>query len=102
MTALEVGGELTASERPTIPVPEPRESGVRLKVTQLPIFAATVDVVVCDLSRDPRSESYIPQSPRAPMRSGSWPAQHGALAKCGGDADQNESPPSTSTVLALK
>ena len=90
-------GEL-ASERPTIPVPPPRESGVRLKVTQLATFAASVDVVVCDLSRDPRSESYTP--PRTPARSGLWPAQRGALATC--RADQNESPPSTSTVRALK
>jgi hypothetical protein len=86
MTALEVGGELTASERPTIPVPEPRESGVRLQVAQLPIAAATVDVVVCDLTRDPRSESYMPRP----------------LAKCAVLLDQNESPPSTSTVRALK
>jgi hypothetical protein len=98
MTALEVGGELAASDRPTIPVPPSRESGVRLKVERVPTFAATVDVVVCDLSRDPRSESYIP--PRAPSRSGMMPAQHGALARCG--SDQNESPPSTSTVRALK
>ncbi len=71
-----------ASERPTIPVPEPRESGIRLKVAQLPISGATVDVVLCDLSRDPRSESYIAKEAR--------------------DDDQNESPPSTSTVRALK
>ena len=96
-----------ASERPTIPVPEPRESGVRLKVAQLPIFAATVDIVVCDLSRDPRSESYIASSKRShktrtPRRSGLWPKDHDALAKCRDEADQNERPPSTSTVLALK
>ncbi len=95
-----------ASERPTIPVPEPRESGVRLQVAQLPICAATVDVVLCDLSRDPRSESYIPNVTRAPQRSGLWPAHHDALAKCRDeivpDADQKESPPSTSTVRALK
>ncbi len=76
-----------ASERPTIPVPEPRESGVRLQVAQLPICAATVDVVLCDLSRDPRSESYIPNVTRD---------------KVVPDADQKESPPSTSTVRALK
>lgn len=111
MTALEVGGELESelgsSERPTIPVPPPRESGVRLKVAQLATFAATVDLVVCDLSRDPRSEDYTPR--RTPVESGLWPAQRGAsgarslrgpLAKCA--TDQNESPPSTSTVRALK
>lgn len=95
-----------ASERPTIPVPEPRESGVRLKVAQLPICAATVDVVLCDLSRDPRSESYIPNATKTPRRSGLWPARLGVLAKCRDEIvprpDQNESPPSTSTVLALK
>jgi len=96
-----------ASERPTIPVPEPRESGVRLHVAQLPICAATVDLVVCDLSRDPRSESYIPsrardRSTRTPRRSGLWPKDHDALAKCEAEPAQNERPPSTSTVRALK
>ena len=98
------------SERPTIPVPEPRESGVRLQVAQLPICAATVDIVVCDLSRDPRSESYIFSShtaqardhSRTPRRSGLWTKDHDALAKCGDEPSQNERPPSTSTVLALK
>jgi hypothetical protein len=88
--ALEVGGELAASDRPTIPVPEPRESGVRLQIARVAFGAATVDIVVCDLSRDPRSESYI--APRIPNESGSWPSQR----------PQNDSPPSTSTVLALK
>ena len=92
-----------ASERPTIPVPEPRESGVRLQVAQLPICAATVDIVVCDLSRDPRSESYIPShKARTPRRSGLWPKDHDALAKCEAEPAQNERPPSTSTVRALK
>jgi hypothetical protein len=59
MHALEYEGELLPSERPTIPVPAPRESGVRLKVSQIAWPAATVDVVVCDLSRDPRSEDYL-------------------------------------------
>ncbi len=97
MTALEVWGEL-ASERPTIPVPPPRESGVRLKVERLALPAATLDVVVCDLSLDPRSEDYTP--PRKPARSGLWPARGPLLASCG--VDQNDSPPSTSTVRALK
>lgn len=58
MHALDVSGELLASERPTIPVPPPRDSGVRLKVERKAYYAATVDVVVCDLSRDPRSETF--------------------------------------------
>jgi len=49
---------LPIRERPTIPVP--RESGIRLQVERVPGPAATVDVVVCDLSRDPRSETFTP------------------------------------------
>jgi hypothetical protein len=49
------------NERPTIPVPAPRESGVRLRVARVPTGAATVDVVICDLSRDPRSEDFSPE-----------------------------------------
>ncbi len=95
MHALEFEGELLTSERPTIPVPPPRESGVRLKVARIAWSFATVDVVVCDLTRDPRSEDYVPtERARAPKRSGLF------LARC--SVDQNESPPSTSTVRALK
>ncbi len=53
------------NERPTIPVPAPRDSGVRLRVARVAYPAATVDVVLCDLSRDPRSESYSPPLTRA-------------------------------------
>ncbi|MBX3190365.1 MAG: hypothetical protein KF819_25420 [Labilithrix sp.] len=79
MHALDLHDELLPSDRPTIPVP--RESGVRLKVSRVAFSAATVDVVVCDLSRDPRSEYYVPKSERFV---------------------QNESPPSTSIVRALR
>jgi len=85
MHALDVEGELlSVNDRPTIPVPPPRESGVRLRVARrsMPMVAATIDVVVCDLSRDPRSEDYIAA---------------GEL-----DQPQNERPPSTSIVRALK
>ncbi|MBX3225075.1 MAG: hypothetical protein KF795_31450 [Labilithrix sp.] len=66
MHALEVEGEvldecLHPNDRPTIPVPAPRESGVRLMVARVPWSAVTVDVVICDLSRDPRSESFVPE-----------------------------------------
>ena len=67
MHALDLEGELRpANERPTIPVPAPRESGVRLRVARLsvPHVAATIDIVVCDLSRDPRSEEYTPDEQR--------------------------------------
>jgi len=67
MHALGVEGELlSVNDRPTIPVPPPRESGVRLRVARVPcpLFAATVDLVVCDLSRDPRSEAYVPDDQR--------------------------------------
>lgn len=87
MHALDVVGELLEQdERPTIPVPPPRDSGVRLRVTRMsvPLVAATVDVVACDLSRDARSEEYVPDEERA--------------AVCA----QNDRPPSTSIVRALK
>lgn len=60
MRALEVEGDLVDSERPTLPVPPPRESGVRLTMMRRAFHAATVDVVVCDLSRDPRSDDWTP------------------------------------------
>lgn len=87
---------LPACDRPTIPVPAPRESGVRLKVARVAYAAATVDVVVCDLTRDPRSDSFVPFVPFVP------PTPH--LARCGVVVDlfQNERPPSTSIVRALK
>ncbi len=88
MHALDFVGELLSeNERPTIPVPPPRESGVRLRVSRkaVPLVAATVDVVMCDLSRDPRSEDYALDGP---CESTTGP--------------QNERPPSTSIVRALK
>jgi hypothetical protein len=91
MHALEVEGELLASERPTIPVPPPRESGVRLTVTRVPYGVATVDVVVCDSRRDRRSEDYVDDPSPVPS--------FGAPPDCGAP---NEPPPSTSTVRALK
>jgi hypothetical protein len=85
MLAQEMFDELAPNDRPTIPVPAPLESGVRLKVERVSYAAATVDVVLCDLSRDPRSESY-PSTPASKLRNDL----------------QNERPPSTSTVRALK
>jgi hypothetical protein len=67
-----------ARERPTIPVP--RDSGIRLQVERVPGSGATVDIVVCDLRRDPRSEAY---------------AEHD-------DDDAPSPPPSTSTIRVLK
>lgn len=87
MHALDFVGELLSeNERPTIPVPPPRESGVRLRVSRkaVPLVAATVDVVTCDLSRDPRSEDCALDGP------------------CESTGSQNERPPSTSIVRALK
>jgi hypothetical protein len=87
MHALDFEGELLSqNERPTIPVPAPRESGVRLRVARVsvPPMVATVDLVVCDLSRDQRSEDYTPDDQREAFEA------------------QNERPPSTSIVRALK
>jgi len=76
--------ELQPNERSTIPVPAPLDSEVRLRVTRIPSFAATVELVVCDLTRDPRSESYIEPEARSYREL------------------QNDRPPSTSIVRALK
>lgn len=54
-------GGVSTSERPTIPVPAPRASGVRLRIERVAWPAATVDAVMCDLSRDPRSEDFAPE-----------------------------------------
>ena len=91
--------DLPASDRPTIPVPAPGESGIRLKVAQVAIFAATVDTVVCDLSRDPRSETYIAPAAEDGVRKKS--GAHLILC-CAVDQNESESPPSTSTIRALK
>lgn len=81
------GDALSPNERPTIPaVPPARDSGVRLTITRVPFAFATVDVVVCNLTRDPRSEDYAPRP---------------TVARTSG-ASQNERPPSTSIVRALK
>jgi hypothetical protein len=96
--------ELLASDRPTIPVPAPRESGVRLKVERVAYAAATVDVVVCDLSRDPRSEDHVSPDDRthAAHRSGFVPARCAPRFGAFAVVVQNERPPSTSIVRALK
>jgi hypothetical protein len=73
--------DLPITDRPTLPVPAPLESGLRLKVARVTYGVATVDVVVADLSRDPRSEDY---------------------AERGEEGPQNERPPSMSIVRALK
>ncbi len=52
--------ELGIHDRPTMPVPPPPfESGVRLGAVVISVTGATVDMVTADLSRDPRSESYV-------------------------------------------
>lgn len=87
MHALEIEGEvLPINDRPTIPVPAPRESDVRLRVARVsvPPVAVTVDLVMCDLSRDQRSEEYTPDEERD------------------GDDAQAERQPSLSNVRALR
>lgn len=67
MGALEVWREaLDQDDRPTMPVPEARESGVRLQVAKVAYGFAMIDAVVCDLSRDPRSEFYVQQQEARP------------------------------------
>jgi hypothetical protein len=61
--------EVPLNERPTLPVPAPRGSEVRVRLTRIPWSVATADIVACDRSRDPRSEDYA-----ARMLSGIAPA----------------------------
>jgi hypothetical protein len=89
------------SQRPTIPSPPPAiESGIRLSTMEFSAArGATVDVVLCDLRCDPRSEDFTEFADPSAQRSGFY-ASHGAE---GDDSDhQNERPPSTSIVRALK
>ena len=65
-----------------MPVPESRDSGVRLKVAKVAYGFAMLDVVVCDLTRDPRSESYV--------------------ARERPDAERGTCPPALANVRALK
>lgn len=61
--------EVPIAERETLPpptIPEPKASEVRLKAKRRYAFAV-VDIVTADLSRDPRSEEWIPAGePAAP------------------------------------
>ena len=52
------GEEIPLNERPTLPVPAPRESEVRIRTTRMPWPVATLDLVMCDRSRDPRTEEF--------------------------------------------
>ena len=73
MGVLEVWRDaLAEDDRPTMPVPEPRESGVRLKVAKVAYGSAMIDVVTCDLSRDRRSECFRDAN-REAARSGEKP-----------------------------
>jgi hypothetical protein len=59
---------LSPNDRPTLPGPAaPRESGVQRTMVRMPTSGATVDIVVCDLSRDPRSEEFLVEQ-RRPSR----------------------------------
>lgn len=62
------GVELGVHDRPTIPIPPaPFESGVRLGPKATVLIAVTVDLVTADLTRDPRSESWV-APPEADVR----------------------------------
>ena len=104
MHALDVEGELLACDRPTIPVPEARESGVRMAVERVACGAATIDVVTCDLTRDPRSEDYVPGARRRVMRSGRFPKRCIAPVPYGANVvvPKEEPPPSTSFIRGIK
>jgi hypothetical protein len=95
--------DLSPNDRPTIPVPPPRDSGIRLAVTRVPIGAATVDAVLCDLSRDPRSENWVGEgATQVEDELLSALADPDAAPSSDRLRDQNERPPSTSIVRALK
>ncbi len=61
--------EVPITERETLPpptIPEPKASEVRLRA-KLRYAFAVVDVVTADLTRDPRSEDWVPaRAPEAP------------------------------------
>lgn len=60
---------LDVHDRPTLPVPAPAyESGVRLAAVPISVLGATVDLVMADLTRDPRSESWIGAEGNEPKR----------------------------------
>lgn len=60
--------ELGVHDRPTIPIPPAAfESGVRLGPKATVLIAVTVDVVTADLTKDPRSEAWVPP-PEAAVR----------------------------------
>ena len=67
-----------------------------MKVSRIAGAFATVDVVTCDLTRDPRSEDYVATA----HHSGFFPKRCGAVLSL--PVFQNERPPSMSTVRALK
>jgi hypothetical protein len=92
---------LSIRDRPTMPAPPvPHESGLRLRAGSPSSFAsAVVDVVVCDLSRDPRSESFRLHVVRDPLQSA---CKSMPVGNDRNGSPQNERPPSTSTVRALK
>ena len=69
--------ERLASERPTIPVPAPTESEDRPDIAKVPSARAAMDVIDCDLSRDPRSEDYAVWCSADPGRG----RQRGAAAR---------------------
>jgi hypothetical protein len=78
------GDLLSADDRPTLPAPAApaaRESGVRLQMARIACAGATVDVVVCDLSRDPRSEEFtveVRPPPRLAMLPPPFPPRRAA------------------------
>jgi hypothetical protein len=86
------------SERPTIPVSAPRASRVRLDVTHIQCGAARVDTVVCDLTRDPRSEDFAADRPREPIKTPPPPRfdwdtfafSDGTLLVDGADAEEDD------------
>lgn len=87
MHALDFEGELlSTNERPTIPVPAPRESGVRLRVARKSVqpTGVTVELVVCDLTRDQRSEEYVADDQRdgGPPQTVRQPAMTNIRALC--------------------
>ncbi len=60
--------DVPIAERETLPpptVPEPKASEVRLRA-RIEYASAVVDVVLADLTRDPRSEDWLPREGEVP------------------------------------
>ncbi len=53
-----LGTDFENALRETLPAPPMVDSGIRVQTTRMPLASVQADIVMCDLSRDPRSDDY--------------------------------------------